>query len=1441
MPAQDVTIYAQWKLNEYTITWNVEGVETTTTVKHGETPVFAGTPAKEADAQYTYTFSGWTPEVVAATGEATYTAQFTPVLRSYDITFVVDGVETKVETMYGETPVYSGTPTKAADVYYTYTFAGWDKELAPVSGEATYTATWTETPVEYTVTFVIGGETFHVVKGGYGTAVDTSDLPSTDKTGYTFNGWDTEIPATFPAENIVITGSYTVNRYTITFKGDFNTELDDGFADYTITKNYGEAITAADLAALEATLPTVTGWNFLGWYYAEEVEIEGYKVWKHTSAYEIPETMGAADVTVYAKWEEIKYILYVQSSIDNACIASSYMVYDEYYQTLEDFNIINAFCYDGSCEDESHTHLLPAGYSFAGYKYLDGTDVTFPYRHPAKDVTIVAQFVPNDYTVTFRNGDELYHEITAPYGSAITLPENPAKEGYVFTGWVDAENNAVNLTTMPLDGMTVYASFSVDSFKLNFFATEGDAAAAATFEVPFGTELTEEYMAELLAQVGAPTKEGHTFQSWNVSGLPETMPAEAVNIYGNWSVNSYNVNWVIDGEAYTTTSVAYGSAITEPETPVKKGHTFSGWTDIPATMPAENVTVDGSWTVNTYTITFDVAGIDSITAEYGAEITWPKDPTKTGHMFWGWDQDNDGVGEIFTLDKMPAENLNLKAVWVKMTFWVYWNVEGEETGAEYKYGTEITPPETPTKASDAKYTYKFVGWKNISDEFVEFPVTVTENNTYYAAFEQDEAVKYTVKFVDGENTVYETQIAWNGEVTLEGFEAPTKEHYILTWTVAGEEVSFPYAMDTKEVTFVANWIPVTYTIYFYASQEAYNEGEVLHSISAPYGTEVAQGYTYTAPEGWNFTGWKTSGSLDFSFPCTMGGEDVHLIAQLSKKIYTATFVNGEWSRTYHVGYANPVSLSVNGTLDTPSDHDGYSFKGWFDETGVAYTDEYTMPAHDVTFTAKWTYTGWFTDEVGTTYLFDDEKAYFSVWSNIGGDEYWFDSNSYIVKDITLINGSYYAFDHESGAFLADYTGIYTASNGDLYYVENGVAVANKGLTKTVDADGHIHYYYFGCGMANCDCGGCTGEYIAQKGNTHWAEIDNGYLVKWDYTFDENGVVIHDEDTSKNGVHLDEGVKYYYIDGVKVHYGLFIGDDGEYYYARSNGSLVVGRDYWISESHLNGVERDGAAVEEGSYTFDAEGRIVWPITYKSGIYAEDGSLYYYENGERTYAGLITYTGELHEEDGAISDVYSNDVIYVRTNGELAVNRSYWPTKNNGLMASATYSFDEYGRMIRTNGFVPEDGGIYYYVNGSRYHAGLIMVNGDYYYVKTSGQVVTGCRYWITHTNGYDVAEGSYEFDAEGKMIIPEPEVLKSGIVEENGALWYYVDGKPNYAGLIQYTGTLTREDSTVVNYENAWIYVRTSGELVVSRSYWVTKNNGAMKSATYQFDENGIMQ
>ena len=392
---------------------------------------------------------------------------------------------------------------------------------------------------------------------------------------------------------------------------------------------------------------------------------------------------------------------------------------------------------------------------------------------------------------------------------------------------------------------------------------------------------------------------------------------------------------------------------------------------------------------------------------------------------------------------------------------------------------------------------------------------------------------------------------------------------------------------------------------------------------------------------------------------------------------------------------------------------------------------------------------------------------------------------------------------EDTVYTAQFTsvgknGLCQEDNGT-YWLENGRHVRDKGLTQVKDANGHNLYYYF-----DVD-GKAVKNVLPDGGKDFWipAEKTNGLLPEWGYYFDENGVIPHDEQF-QNGIVEEGGVKYYYIDGIRVHMGMFK-LDGSFYYAKSDGALIVNRTYYCERMSDSGLP-------EGTYSFDADGKL------KNGIVAENDSLYYYLNGALHYAGLIEIDGSYY---------------YVRTSGEVVHGRSHWITKTNGLMSERSYQFAEDGRMIdpeikdtSKDGIVQENDSLYYYRDGVRYYAGLIEIDGSYYYVRTNGEVVHGRSYWITKTNGL-MGERSYQFAEDGKMINPEiKDTSKDGIVQEDGSLYYYRDGVRYYAGLIEIDGS--------------YYYVRTSGEVVHGRNYWITKTNGLMPEKSYTFDDNGRM-
>ena len=192
------------------------------------------------------------------------------------------------------------------------------------------------------------------------------------------------------------------------------------------------------------------------------------------------------------------------------------------------------------------------------------------------------------------------------------------------------------------------------------------------------------------------------FESQGIKGFPSE-PFVLVGAY------KYKVEYIVDGEAVKTDSVKYGTAITLPEEPAKEGYTFSGWGEVPVTMPAKDVTVSGTFTINKYLVTFKIGDevIASDSLEYRAAIVAPEAPEKEGYTFNGW-------GEV--AETVPADDVTYEGAYSVNTYKVYYYV-GEELvhTAEVAYGDTI--PEYVYELTEEGYT--FLGW--IGDTYETMP------------------------------------------------------------------------------------------------------------------------------------------------------------------------------------------------------------------------------------------------------------------------------------------------------------------------------------------------------------------------------------------------------------------------------------------------------------------------------------------------------------------------------------------------------------------------------------------------------------------------------------------------------------------------------------------------------------------------------------------------
>ena len=589
-----------------------------------------------------------------------------------------------------------------------------------------------------------------------------------------------------------------------------------------------------------------------------------------------------------------------------------------------------------------------------------------------------------------------------------------------------------------------------------------------------------------------------------------------------------------------------------------------------------------------------------------------------------------------------------------------------------------------------------------------------------------------------------------------------------------------------------------------AAEEDYLKG-TMPSFKGSTDKAPDDGYRYT------FTGWSPE--------VVVAEEDATYTAQYSataRVFYTITFnANGGEGSMEPQRFEVGVDTALNTNAFT---RENYNFIGWntaADGSGATYADEGAILelTGDMTLYAQWQFwNGWFTDVNGKQYYKDGELQK-TGWTVIDGETYYLDTETgYAATGITTLipNGATETarcvFDAE-GVFQSDVTGVYSVGE-DTYWLNSGIIEEEAGLKRVVKEDGEVNYYYFAVQKNLEEREGLTLSAAVKStvlnGKDCWLHKTNGLaLPEWGYYFDENGIILHDEDTNKNGILKDGEDLFYYVDGIKAPAGMIkIGDD--YYYANSKGQLIVNQTYYCSR--MNGL------MEEGTYAFDAEGKLIQGATDKNGIVKDDdGVLRYYVNGKVTYVGLI-------EIDG--------DFYYVRSNGEVVTDCVYWITWTHGLKEAGYYTFDESGKLTGTpkNGIVEEDGVLHYYVNGKLTYAGLIKIGDDYYYVNSKCEVVHDCDYYISWTHDL-LPQGKYHFDADGKLtgsVAP----LKNGIYEEDGSLYFYRNGERTYAGLIQIDGD--------------YYYVRSTCEVVHDRSYYVYWTHGLMPEGYYNFDSAGRM-
>ena len=396
------------------------------------------------------------------------------------------------------------------------------------------------------------------------------------------NGNSYEPGGSVPSDVTELTVQWTAPTYAVTLNTNGGTINNGNVTGYTY--GVGATLPAADDM-------TYTGHTFKGWY--DNENLTGSPV----TAIGDTET---GNKEYWAKWEINQYTVTVKPENGKADI----IITQDYGTPI------------------TAPTLTREGYTFKGW------DKEIPETMPADNITVKAQWEINQYTIAFdTNGGSEITPITQDYGTKITAPDNPTRKGYTFKGW-DKEIPE----TMPAENITVKAQWEINQYTITFDTNGGSEIAPITQD--YGTEITAP---------DNPTRKGYTFKGWDKE-IPETMPAENITVKAQWEINQYTITFDTNGGSeIAPITQDYGTEITAPDNPTRKGYTFKGWDkEIPETMPAENITVKAQWEINQYTITFDTNGgseIAPITQDYGTEITAPDNPTRKGYTFKGWDKE----------------------------------------------------------------------------------------------------------------------------------------------------------------------------------------------------------------------------------------------------------------------------------------------------------------------------------------------------------------------------------------------------------------------------------------------------------------------------------------------------------------------------------------------------------------------------------------------------------------------------------------------------------------------------------------------------------------------------------------------------------------------------------------------------------------------------------
>ena len=1085
------TLYARWTPNTYTVTFNANGGGTPSTASKSVT--YDSTYGVLATTSRTgYNFKGWFPaasggtQITAATEVKTTSNQTLYAqwdLVTYTITYNLDGganganpANYNIETL---------TITLQNAIKTGYTFAGWfdaptgGSKITSIpkgsTGNKTLFTRWT--PNTYTVTFnANGGGTPSTASKSVTYDSTYGVLATTSRTGYNFKGW---FPAASGGTQITAaTEVKTTSNQTLYAQWDLVT--------YTITYNLDGGANGANPPSYNIETPAITlqnatktGYTFAGWFDAPTggnkvtsipqgstgnktlfarwtpntntaYKVEHYQQNISGAGYTLKDTDNLSGTTASAVNASAKtYTGFTENTIHADRVASGTIAadgtlvlklyYDRNTHTVS-FNSNGGFAVSGITGVRyGATIAAPdaptrTGYTFAGWYKEAGLTSTWHFGTDTvtADTDLYAKWTVNQYTITFNsNGGSNVDSITQDYGTAVTAPANPTREGYTFSVWnpavpsiIPAENTTVTAQwalvtytiTYNLDGGANGANPANYNIVTPAITLQNAAKTGYTFagwfdaptggskitSIPLGSTENKTLFARWTPNTNTAYKVEHYQQ--NISGAGYTLKdtdnlsgttASAVNAsaktYTGFTENTIHADRVASGtiaadgtlvlklyydrNTHTVsfnsnggfavsgiTGVRYGATIAAPDAPTRTGYTFAGWykeAGLTSTwhFGTDTVTADtdlyAKWTVNQYTITFNSNGGSNVDSIAQDYGTAVTAPANPTREGYTFSVWNPAVPSI-----IPAVNTTVIAQWDLIIYTITYNLDGGANGANPASYNIETPAITLQNA--AKTGYTFAGWFDAATDgskIASIPQGSTGNKTLYARWTPNTNTSYKVEHYqqDASGAGYTLKDTDNlSGTTASAVNASAKTYTGFTEnTIHADRVASGTIAADGTLVLKLYYDRNTHTVSFNS-----NGGSAVSDI-----TGVRYGATIAAPAaptktGYTFAGWCKEEGLTstWDFGIDTVTADTNLYAKWTINQYTITFNSNGGSEV------TSQTLDYNSLADEPTalTRQGYTFAGWYKESELINPWDFAtdkIPAENITLYAKWTPTG----------------------------------------------------------------------------------------------------------------------------------------------------------------------------------------------------------------------------------------------------------------------------------------------------------------------------------------------------------------------------------------------------------------------------------------------------------------------------------------------------